>query len=373
MEGEIKVRAVDFEEKSVAEVEEQLLKQHEESTGVVTEPLETVETIVTNPETVETIITETNESTPVDEIDDSKVLSYIGQRYNREINNLDELFEQRQQNEDLPEDVSAFLKYKKDTGRGIEDFIRLNKNYDEMDEDSLLFEYQREQNPDLETEDIKFDVSDRFAYDEDFDDEKEIKKKRLAKKKELSKAKKYFNDLKEQYRVPLESRETFVPQEEKENYDAFKRYKESSKSMEEDNARRSEFFSKKTQELFSDKFEGFKFNVDENKKLVYKPGDSKNLLQEQNDLRSFVSQFLDENGYLADAEAFHRSISIARNPDKFAKFFYDKGMADAVGTVAKESKNIDMTRQATQSAPTEGVKIRVIDPDRGNRLVIKKR
>lgn len=372
MEGEIKVRAVDFEEKSVAEVEEQLLKQHEESTDATSETSDTVET-TSVPDTVETIITEDNSPTIVDDIDDNKVLSYIGKRYNRDINNLDELFEQRQQNEELPEDVSAFLKYKKETGRGIEDFIQLNKNYDEMDEESLLFEYHREQNPELEPEDIRFDVSEKFSYDEDFDDEKEIKKKKLAKKKELSKAKKYFNDLKEQYKVPLESRESFVQQEDKEEYDAYKRYKESSKSAEEEGRKKAEYFSKKTQELFSNNFEGFKFNLDENKKLVYKPGDPKALLQEQNDLRNFVSQFLDDNGYLADAEAFHRSIAIAKNPDKFAKFFYEKGMADAVGSVAKESKNIDMTRQATQVTPSEGMKIRVIDPDRGSRLVIKKR
>lgn len=372
MEGEIKVRLVDAEEKSVAEVEEQLLKQHEESTNAISETSDTVDT-TSVPDTVETIITEDNSPTIVDDIDDNKVLSYIGKRYNRDINNLDELFEQRQQNEELPEDVSAFLKYKKETGRGIEDFIQLNKNYDEMDEESLLFEYHREQNPELEPEDIRFDVSEKFSYDEDFDDEKEIKKKKLAKKKELSKAKKYFNDLKEQYKVPLESRESFVQQEDKEEYDAYKRYKESSKSAEEEGRKKAEYFSKKTQELFSNNFEGFKFNLDENKKLVYKPGDPKALLQEQNDLRNFVSQFLDDNGYLADAEAFHRSIAIAKNPDKFAKFFYEKGMADAVGTVAKESKNIDMTRQATHVTPSEGMKIRVIDPDRGSRLVIKKR
>ncbi len=312
MEGEIKVRAVDFEEKSVAEVEEQLLKQHEESTDATSETSDTVET-TSVPDTVETIITEDNSPTIVDDIDDNKVLSYIGKRYNRDINNLDELFEQRQQNEDLPEDVSAFLKYKKETGRGIEDFIQLNKNYDEMDEESLLFEYHREQNPELEPEDIRFDVSEKFSYDEDFDDEKEIKKKKLAKKKELSKAKKYFNDLKEQYKVPLESRESFVQQEDKEEYDAYKRYKDSSKSAEEDGRKKAEYFSKKTQELFSNNFEGFKFNLDENKKLVYKPGDPKALLQEQNDLRNFVSQFLDDNGYLADAEAFHRSIAICIN------------------------------------------------------------
>jgi hypothetical protein len=97
------------------------------------------------------------------------------------------------------------------------------------------------------------------------------------------------------------------------------------------------------------------------------------LANDQSDLRSSVSQFLDDNGYLSDAEAFHRSISIAKNPDKFAKFFYEKGMADAVVEVSRESKNIDMTRQATQDTPSEGVQVRVLDQDRGNRLVIKKR
>ena len=121
MNQEIKVRAVDFEEKSVAEVEEQLLKKHEEETGVSssTESVETVDVPNDTIETVETVITDNNTPTVVDEIDDNKVLSYIGKRYNREINNLDELFDQRQQNEDLPEDVSAFLKYKKETGREI--------------------------------------------------------------------------------------------------------------------------------------------------------------------------------------------------------------------------------------------------------------
>jgi hypothetical protein len=373
MEGDIKVRLVDSEEKSVAEVEAQLLKQHEETTGISVEPTETVDTVVVQPETVDTFVTENNESTVVDDIDEDKVLSYIGKRYNREISNLEELFEQRQQNEDLPEDVFAFLKYKKETGRGIEDFIRLNKDYDNMDEESLLFEYQKEQNPDLDAEDIQFDIKDRFSYDEDYDDDKEIKKRKLAKKKELSKAKKHFNDLKDQYKVPLESRDTFVPKEERDDYDAYKRNKESYRSSEEDNAKRSEYFSKKTKELFSDKFEGFKFNIDDKKKLVYKPGDPKSLANDQSDLRSFVSQFLDDNGYLSDAEAFHRSISIAKNPDKFAKFFYEKGMADAVVEVSRESKNIDMTRQATQITPSEGVQVRVIDQDRGNRLVIKKR
>jgi hypothetical protein len=364
MEGEFKVRAVDFEEKSVAEIEEQLLKEHEENTGISSTEEETVDKVVVEDTPP---VVETQEI----EIDDNKVLSYIGKRYNKEISNLDDLFEQRSSNEDLDPEVATYLKYKKETGRGIEDFMKLNKDYDSMDQDQLLFEYRKNKDRDLDIDDIKFDLESQFGYDSDYDDEKEIKKKQLAKKKELTKAKDYFNSLKEQYKVPLESRESFVPQEEKESYEAYKSYKQAANQNDEEQAKRSRYFTDKTSELFSEKFEGFGFNLDENKKLVYKPAETPDLLKDQSNLQNFVSRFLNDEGYLKDAESFHRAIAVASNPEKFAKFFYEKGMSDAVDGVAKESKNIDMTRQATQITPAPGFKVTAIDDDRGNRLVIR--
>ena len=362
MAEEFKVRAVDFEEKSVAEIEQQLLDDHAEKNGTAEE--EVVDTVV-----VDTPIVE---ETPQEiEIDDNRVLSYIGKRYNKEIANLDELFEQRSNNEDLDPEVATYLKYKKETGRGIEDFIQLNKDYDSMDQDQLLFEYHKGVDKDLDVDDIKFDLESKFAYDADYDDEKEIKKKQLAKKRELTKAKEYFNGLKEQYKVPLESRESLVPNEEKETYEAYKSYKQAASQADEEQQKKSKYFSDKTNELFSDKFEGFGFNIDENKKVVYKPGDSTDLLKEQSNLENFVSKFLNDEGYLKDAEAFHRSIAVASNPEKFAKFFYEKGMAEAVGNVARESKNIDMTRQATQITPPQGMKVTALDDGRNGRLVIR--
>ena len=364
MAEEFKVRAVDFEEKSVAEIEQQLLNDHAEKNGTTEE--EVVDTVV-----VDTPIIE---ETPQEiEIDDNRVLSYIGKRYNKEIANLDELFEQRSNNEDLDPEVATYLKYKKETGRGIEDFIQLNKDYDSMDQDQLLFEYHKGVDKDLDIDDIKFDLESKFAYDADYDDEKDIKKKQLAKKRELTKAKEYFNGLKEQYKVPLESRESLVPNEEKETYEAYKSYKQAASQADDEQQKKSKYFSDKTNELFSDKFEGFGFNIDENKKVVYKPGDSTDLLKEQSNLENFVSKFLNDEGYLKDAEAFHRSIAVASNPEKFAKFFYEKGMAEAVGSVARESKNIDMTRQATQITPPQGMKVTALDDGRNGRLVIKSR
>ena len=363
MEEEFKVRAVEFEEKGIAEIEDQLLKEHDEKVNGTPEPNNTE--VVEFPTAVEENVTE--------DLDDNRVLSYLGKRWNREITSLDELADQRRDNEELPEDVSTFLKYKKETGRGIQDFIQLSKDYDAEEPDSLLFEYYKSQNADLDAEDIKFDIESNFSYDSDYDDEKDIKKKQIAKKKELAKAKKYFNEMKEQYKVPLESRESFVPQDERDAYNAYKKNRESSSLNDEEQQKRSRYFSDKTNELFSDKFEGFGFNISENKKLVYKPAEPKTLLQEQVDLSGFISKFLNNDGYLADAEAFHRAISVASNPEKFAKFFYEQGKSEAIDGVSRESKNIDMTRQTPQNAPSNGMQVRVLDQDRGSRLVIKKR
>jgi hypothetical protein len=365
--SEFTVRAVDFEEKSLAEKETELLKAHEEQVE------ETPTIDLSNVETPTDAPIDTPPANEPVELDESSVVSYLGKRWNREINSLDDLAEQRSANEDLPEDVSAFLKYKKETGRGIEDFINLNRDYNTMDQDTLLLEYNREQNKGLDLDDVKFELETRFGYDEDFDDEKEIKKKQVAKKKELAKAKEYFNQLKDQYKVPLESRETFVPQEERDAYSAYKKQIESGVEIQEDQAKKSKYFADKTNELFSDKFEGFGFNIDENKKVVYTPADAKSLIQEQSNLSNFVNKFLNEEGYLKDAEVFHRAIAVASNPEKFAKFFYEKGKAEAVDGIAKESKNIDMVRQAPQvTNKSEGLQVRASEPSGfGNRLVIK--
>jgi hypothetical protein len=372
---EIKVKAVDFEEKSTQEIEKELLdKVENENSGEDEANVDRVEESTESASAPQ----EQEDIQPQGEaqelsIKDEDVLSYIGKRYDREINSLDELFEQRNANEELPEDVSAFLKYKKETGRGINDFIKINKDYNDVDDDQLLREYYLDQNKDLDLEDVQFEIEDRFHYDEDLDEERDIRLKKVAKKKELAKARDHFNQLKEQYKVPLESREGFASEKDMEEFNAYKKEKEAATANDQELAKRAQYFSSKTGELFSENFEGFGFNVSEDKKLVYKPADSKTLLNEQSDLNNFVNKFTGDDGFIKDIEGFHRSIAVASNPEKFAKYFYEKGMADAVSDVAKESKNIDMTRKSTQVIKKEGFQVRNIDADRSNRLIIKKR
>jgi hypothetical protein len=272
---------------------------------------------------------------------------------------LDDLFEQREANDDLPEDAAAFLKYKKETGRGIEDFVKLNRDFSKMDEKSLLSEFYSVTNPEFDTEDISWKI-DELMYDEDYDDEKTIKSKKLALKQELKKASEFFEKQKEQYRIPLESSKNSAPIADEE-YESYKQYKQQSAQTEEESRKRSDYFVAKTNELFSEKFEGFEFNLDDSK-LVYKPSDV-STLKEQSDMAKFVKGFLNEDGYLKDAAAFHKAIAIASNPDKFAKFFYDKGKSDGVGSIAEESKNLDMGRPATTVTPKQGFSVRALDSD----------
>lgn len=354
----IQVKLVDFEEKSVQEIEQKLLEEHEQK---MAEPTETV---------VETPVEPVIESP---QFGDNDVLSYLKTKFNKEVNSLDELFVERpQQQEVLPEDVDAFFKFKKETGRGLEDFYRVNQDFSKVNPERLLADYMRETNPDFDDEDIAFEYESKFGYDEEMDDEKEIKRKKLALKKELGKASKYFEEQKEKYKAPLESRmESSIPAEDKEALESYKQYISQSNAMQQEQAKKSEYFLNKTNELFSDEFKGFDFKVGD-KEVAYKPGTPEQLKAQQTDISKFFTNFVDENGFIKDAKQYHKTIAAAMNPDAMAKFFYDMGKADAIDDSVRQSKNIDMSvRNAPQNIDKGGFKVTALDGDHGNRLKIK--
>ena len=214
-------------------------------------------------------------------------------------------------------------------------------------------------------------MDEKFSYDEDLDDEKEIKKKNIAKKRELSKAKTYLNELKEKYRVPLESSGGSFSEQQVEELQAYKSYIENSKSEEEIAKRKNEFFVKKTNDVFNSEFKGFEFNVGD-KNVNYSYGDVSEMKSKQLDLNNLVSKFVGEDGLLKDAEGWHRALSAAMNPERFANYFYDQGKADAIGDVTKKSKNVNMSiRPTPQSIGETGFKARQISDTSGKGLRIR--
>jgi hypothetical protein len=349
---EFKVRELgDNEEKSLAEREQEILEKHEEQQE-------------------EVAVEETEEATESEDnsLTEEKVLQFLGNKYGREINSFDEIMSKREETE-LPDDVSAYLKYKKETGRGIEDYVRLNRDFDSIEEDSLLKEYYRATEEGLDDDDIEIMMED-FMYDEDIDDESEIKKKKLAKKKVLSKAKKHFEKQKEFFKQPLES-SGGLTQEQEEGLKAYREYMESAKTQQEENKRRQSWFTEKTDELFSKEFKGFEFNLND-KNITFSPGSAEELKKSQSNPMNFVMKYLDESGLLKDTVGYHRALAVAMNPEKFAKFFYEQGKSEATEDVMRKTKNVNMSERRTPEVTSKGgMKIKAMSQPSSRGLKIK--
>ncbi len=356
------VKEVTGEEKSRAEVEEQLLAKHEEKFTDSKPKEEEVEKVEVK-----------KEEAPASEINDADVLKYIKNRYDKDIDSVEGLFDQKNSNEDLPEDVSAYFKYKKETGRGIEDFVKLQRNYDDMDGDQVLRAYYNSTEEGLDSNDITDIMDDKFSFDEDLDDPKDIKKKQLAKKRELVKAKKFLNEQKDKYKAPLESSGGGLSKESMEEFDSYKSYVEESNNAKEAQKKRYDYFLNKTNEVFNDEFKGFEFKIGE-KSFTFKPGDREELKSKQSNVNTFVEKYMDkESGLMNDPQGYHKAIAVAMNLDKFAEFFYNQGMTEAVDNVSKKSKNINMEmRNTPQSFSKDGLKIRSMgDQSSGRGLKIR--
>lgn len=296
-----------------------------------------------------------------EEIDETKVLKFLKTKLNKEVNSLDELFIER---EVLPEDVAAFHNFKKETGRGINDFLIVQKDFTMLDEDSKLKEFLKLTNEGLDESDVE-DMVGEYHYDEDFDDEKEVKKIKLKKKKALVEADKFFNEMQEKYKQPLESKAIALPQAEVEELENYRNAIKEAKSEQDANYKRAELFSKKTDELFSQEFKGFEFTID-NKKYVAPLGNPDELKKIQSSAANFINKFLDENGMIKDAVGYHKGLATAMNPDKVAKFFYDLGRAEQVEEMDKGVKNINMTtKPVSTSTKKDGLQFRVLGSDTG--------
>jgi hypothetical protein len=381
---DIKVREVTTEEKSSQQIEQELLDKHEQKQEEVSQP-ETVEEVKKEVEVKEDVqeeevqeeIKEEPETPPVveeqppvpQELAEDEVLSYIGKRYGKQINSIDELISKREEAEELPSDVAAYLKYKKETGRGFDDYAKLQKDYTDLSPDALLREYYSITEEGLDSEDISSLIED-FDYDEETHEPTEIKKLKLAKKKEIAKAKRFLKQQQEQYKQPLESRESSATANNEELIE-YRQYLETAKSQQEDANLKREWFVKKSDEVFSSEFKGFKFNIGDND-IVYAPGSASELKKAQETPLNFVNKYLDSNGYIKDAEGYHKALAIAMNPEKFAQFFYEQGKSQATDDVIRKTKNVDMTeRSAPEVSVKSGFQVKSVSQPSSKGLRIK--
>ena len=380
---EIKVREVtDVEEKSSQQIEQELLEKHEQKLEAVEKNTESVADDtnqvedVQEKEEVQQEIKEEIETPPVEEqppvekeLAEDEVLSYIGKRYGKEINSIDELVSTREESEPLPEDVAAYLKYKKETGRGFNDFAKLQKDYSDLSSDALLREYYTITEEGLDSDDIT-SLLEEFDYSEETHEPSEIKKLKLAKKKEIAKAKKFLREQQDLYKQPLESRESSAAVDNDEIIQ-YRQYMETAKVTYAENEKKSQWFEKKTNEVLSPEFKGFKFNIGETD-YVYSPGSVSDIKKAHQTPMNLLNKFMDTEGYIKDAEGYHKALAVAMNPEGFAKFFYEQGKSQATDDVMRKTKNIEMSeRQAPQVATKSGFQVKSVSQPSSRGLRIK--
>jgi hypothetical protein len=348
-----------------------------ETTEVETVPQEEADTVIAQVEATEEVVIEEEPKVEVEatteevsqeqpkEIDEQAVLQFLKDRHQKEFTSIDEVLlnNDKQQSEDLSEDIKTFLKFKQETGRSMQDFMMAQRDVSSLDDSAALFEWYRDQNPHLSVDDIKYLIDEKFIYNEDEDDQKTIKGKQIAYKDEVYKAKKYLTELTDKYKVPLESSGASVSEEAQEALKFFTQYKEETAKSEQNSKALQDVFRQKTNTLFNEEFKGFEFNVGK-KKLMFKLSSPEEVKKSQSDINNMLSRYTDkETGALGDAYHFHKSAFAMSNPDLIAKLAYEQGLADATNSIVKDTKNIDMTVRANQVYDKSGTKYRVLETD----------
>ena len=269
---------------------------------------------------------------------------------------------------DLPENIEKLVSFMKETGGDINDYVRLNADYSNIDNDTLLKEYYAKTKPYLDAEDLNIILED-FSYDEDLDEERDIRKKKLAYKEEVAKAKGFLEETKSKYYDEIKLRPG-VTQDQQKATDFFNRYNEEQGKAKQHH----EDFKDQTKKLFSEDFKGFDFNLGE-KKFRYGVKDPSKIAENQSDISNLVGKFLNKDGSVKDHAGYHKAMYAAANVDTIANHFYEQGKADAVKEVIDSSKNPSQSaRQAPQTGFKNGIKVKVLGESALNasKLKIKK-
>ena len=250
---------------------------------------------------------------------------------------------------DLPENITKLVDFMRETGGTMQDYIRLSTNYEDVDRDVLVKEYYKSTKPHLSQEEIDFMIEDTFAFDEDIDEERDIKRKKLAYKEEVSKARKFLEDTKEKYYDDIKLKLPSLSEDQQKASDFFNRYKED----QERNSQNHEKFKTQTEQLFNKDFEGFDFSLGE-KKFRYGVQNAAQVGEKQSDISNFLGRFLGEDGAVKDTKGYHKALYTGANADKIANHFYEQGKADAIRDVVNKSNNT--STEARKAAPVESAR-----------------
>ncbi len=307
-------------------------------------------------------VVETKEETtsPISEITEEEVAEEIKAPIVKDV-------VERQPEIKLPENIEKLVSFMEDTGGTVEDYVRLNADYSNVDKDTLLKEYYKQTKPHLNMEEVNFLLEDNFSYDEDLDEERDIRKKKLAYKEEIAKATNFLEETKSKYYDEIKLRPG-VTQEQQKAMDFFNRHNEEQKMVKQQH----DTFKSTTKNFFNNEFKGFEFNLNE-KKFRYGVNDIDSVASNQSDLTNLIGKFLDNKGEVKDYKGYHKAIFAAQNADTIANHFYEQGKADAVKDVMAKSKNLNNELRPTSTGDVfiGGMKVKAISGVDSSKLKLR--
>ena len=261
--------------------------------------------------------------------------------------------------EALPENIQKLVDFMNETGGSVEDYVRLNQDYTQYDDNSVLREYYKQTKKHLTDEEISFLIEDSFSIDEEEDTERDIKRKKLAFKEQVASARSHLDGQKSKYYEEIKAGSKLTPEQQK-AVNFFNRYNKESEENQKVVERQANTFKMKTDVFFNKNFKGFNYDVGD-KKYRFNVKNTNEVKETQSDINNFVKKFLNKNNEMEDAAGYHKSLFTAMNPDAVAKHFYEQGKADALKESIAKSKNVDMNpRQAFGGVEAGGIKVRVL-------------
>ncbi len=262
----------------------------------------------------------------------------------------------------LPENVQKLMDFMEDTGGTLEDYVRLNQDYSSYDDMTVLREYYKQTKSHLTSDEVEFLIEDSFSYDEDEDEERDIKKKKIALKEQVANAKSHLDGQKSKYYEEIKAGSRLTTEQQK-AVNFFNRYNKESEETQKIAEQQTNTFKLKTKQVFNDKFKGFEYNVGD-KKYRFNVNNAEEVRETQSDINNFVKKFLNKNNEMSDAKGYHKSLFTAMNSDAIANHFYEQGKADAMKDSVAKAKNVSMDpRQSFSNDNTSGPKVRVLNND----------
>ena len=300
-----------------------------------------------------------DETPVIEEVTDEKVEEKVEELVEE---TKEAIAEAQETGKELPENVQKLMDFMEETGGSLEDYVRLNQDYSQYDDMTILREYYKQTKKHLDDDEISFLMEDSFSYDEEIDEPKDIKKKKIALKEQVASAKAYLDGLKSKYYEEIKAGSKLTSEQQK-AVEFFNRYNKESEESQKVVEQQTKTFKMKTDNFFNQDFKGFEYNVGE-KRYRFNVKNTNEIKDNQSDINNFVKKFLNEKNEMSDAAGYHKSLFTAMNPDAIAKHFYEQGKSDALKASIAKSKNVDMNpRQAFGEVKTGGLKFKVLGDD----------